>query len=265
MNKKTKTNGGCFLTCLKGLGFLCLISIFLAFGWIAGIIWLLFFRRKLNNDPVKQRKWTIIVSIFSVLSLIFFIYSMFYDNPSDEDTNILSTSVIVETMKDETKIDETKIDKSHQDVNAITEFVNLYNSTANTPIIDLEEINIHDKEAGYYRTEFRLLAFKDAIAMHGLVGETASLELIQYSQGFRIYILADSYETIQEILATTISIYDASVTDDMIKTDIYDKINLIKSGVSFYVNDITGYYEVLNKDDGSCSIMLDTSQICFTK
>ncbi len=101
MSKKstTKTNGSCLTTCFKGIGMLCILSILLAFGWIAGVIWLLFFRKKLKDDPGKQKKQTIIVSSLSVLSLIFFIFGMGSDATSEETSNTLPTQIVTETTE----------------------------------------------------------------------------------------------------------------------------------------------------------------------
>lgn len=67
---------GCLMTALKILGIIILIPVLIAFGWIAGAIWLLFFRKKLNDNPEKQKKMTIIVSVLSALSLIIMIISL---------------------------------------------------------------------------------------------------------------------------------------------------------------------------------------------
>lgn len=73
---KKGTSNGCLITALKILGIIILIPLLIAFGWIAGAIWLLFFRKKLNDNPEKQKKMTIIVSILSALSLIIMIFSL---------------------------------------------------------------------------------------------------------------------------------------------------------------------------------------------
>ncbi len=39
-------SGSCLIMCLKGFGILILLGLLLDFGWIAGIVWLLFFRKK---------------------------------------------------------------------------------------------------------------------------------------------------------------------------------------------------------------------------
>ena len=105
VSKKTNngTGGGCLLTCLKGMGILCLISLLLVFGWIAGLVWLIFFRKKLNDEPEKQKKQTIIVSVLSVISFVFLIYSLLSDHSStieeipDSSTAIEESAPIVST------------------------------------------------------------------------------------------------------------------------------------------------------------------------
>lgn len=173
-----------------------------------------------------------------------------------------SVEEIQEEVLTKTTADEV-FKKDTVDVNAVDKFVELYNSNSETPITGLIDIDIHDESSGYYRTEFRTAAYDNAIAKHGILGENVSIDLIQYSRGFRIYILADSYEALQKTLETTVKIYDSSITDAIIQSDIYDQIDFVGSGVSFYTNNITGYYEILNRKTGSCSVMLDTSPIGF--
>ena len=74
--------GSCLIGCLIILAVIIMISFIIAFGWIAGAIWLIFFRKRLNADPKKQKKYTIGVSIASVLSLLFFIYALVTAPPS---------------------------------------------------------------------------------------------------------------------------------------------------------------------------------------
>ena len=62
-------------------GVLLLAGFAVIFGWIAGIIWLIFFRKKLNDNPKKQTLVTIVVSILSILSFIFMILSFVTHKP----------------------------------------------------------------------------------------------------------------------------------------------------------------------------------------
>ena len=101
MNKKstTKANSSCLTTCFKGIGILCILGVILALGWIAGIIWLLFFRKKLDDAPKKQKKQTIIVSSLSVLSLSFFIFGIGSDTTNKETSSTLPTQIVAESTE----------------------------------------------------------------------------------------------------------------------------------------------------------------------
>ena len=171
---------------------------------------------------------------------------------SSRSTDKLISEELVAEPQKEDKESEPTSEEDIEDVSAVDKFVELYN-----------EIDIQDKSSGYYRTEFRTYAYNDAIAKHGIAGENVSMDLIQYSHGFRIYVLADSYEELQKVLRLTIKIYDPTIMDDTIQSEIYEKIDFVGSGVSFYINDVTGYYEILNRETGSCSVMLDSSPAVF--
>lgn len=83
--------GGCLMTCLKIIGIIILLPLLLAFGWIIGIVWLLFFRKKLAEDPDKQKKYTIIVSILSAISLLIMIYAI--ATPSESTNEPVSNKI----------------------------------------------------------------------------------------------------------------------------------------------------------------------------
>lgn len=88
-NSNKSSGGGCLLTCLKGMGILCLLGLLIMFGWIAGLIWILFFRKK--TAPDKQKKYTIAISGLSILSFIFFIYGILFAPPSPTALTLVST------------------------------------------------------------------------------------------------------------------------------------------------------------------------------
>lgn len=71
MGKQSKQKtGGCLLWILKIICACMIIPFVLVFGWIAGIIWYAFFRRKLNDNPQKQKKWTMAIVGGSIFSFI---------------------------------------------------------------------------------------------------------------------------------------------------------------------------------------------------
>lgn len=103
----------CLITALKILGIIILIPLLIAFGWIAGVIWLLFFRKKLNDDPEKQKKTTIIVSVLSALSLIIMIISLVTNKP------LKSIEISSDVSGQELEIDQDYIiDLSYEPENA---------------------------------------------------------------------------------------------------------------------------------------------------
>lgn len=61
---------------------ICFFAFIVLLGWIAGIVWLIFFRKRMNTDPKKQKNYTIGISAASALSLLIFIYSMATALPS---------------------------------------------------------------------------------------------------------------------------------------------------------------------------------------
>ena len=61
-----------------------LIGLVLAFGWIAGIIWLVFSRKKLDAQPAKQKKMTIAISIGSIASFIIMVAAILNSSENQE-------------------------------------------------------------------------------------------------------------------------------------------------------------------------------------
>lgn len=90
MANQSKKSGGILKGCLIALGVLLAITFLIGFGWIAGIIWLIFFRKKLNDNPQKQKRTTILVSVLSAISFIIMVYSMATAPPALQEIVISS-------------------------------------------------------------------------------------------------------------------------------------------------------------------------------
>ena len=108
-------NGGCLMSILKFIGILILIPFAFCFGWIIGIIWLLFFRKRMSDDPDKQKKVTIGVIIYSIISFILTICILCNTSPSIESLKISSdiSGDVLDVGKDyEIKISNTPKDSS---------------------------------------------------------------------------------------------------------------------------------------------------------
>lgn len=116
-NNSNDNNGSCLMSCLKIFGALLLLGLFAQFGWIAGIVWFIFFRKKLNDDPQKQKKYTIIIAILSVLSFFIMLGSV---NSSPEDENIpTNTESEINTEIDSETILSTEQDSEYESVTEI--------------------------------------------------------------------------------------------------------------------------------------------------
>lgn len=97
MSKKSANtqNSSCLISLLKIYGILVLFSLLFAFGWLIGIIWLVFFRKKMADNPKKQKTWTIVVSILSSISFILFaVFLGTAATSQDNNTTPDSTTVI---------------------------------------------------------------------------------------------------------------------------------------------------------------------------
>ena len=71
-------------------------------------------------------------------------------------------------------------------------FIERFNATSDTPITEAKEVdNIADKDSGYYRTEYRLGAFKDAVGVVGQIEGYGQIDIVSYgSTGYtdvRVY------------------------------------------------------------------------------
>lgn len=72
----------------------CLSPFIMAFGWLAGIIWLIFFRKRTN--PEKRKKYTILALTVSALSLLISIYTAINAPPSPTSLTLSFPSDIQE-------------------------------------------------------------------------------------------------------------------------------------------------------------------------
>lgn len=154
--------------------------------------------------------------------------------------------------------DGSESSNEEPDISLIDSFVDSYNKISETPISDLFDIEINDKESEYYRTEFRLLAYKDAPAKRGTIGGS-TIDIVNYGatskNSIRIYISSDSYESMKSIFERSVSVFDEREKEEFQK--IYDKIDKI-NGVSFLIGKFNGYYE---KSELLYTLMVDFGNV----
>lgn len=72
-NPSKHNNEGCLIVCLKIFAYLMLAGLLIDFGWAVGIVWFIFYRKKLNDNPQKQKRMSILIGAGSVLSFIIMI------------------------------------------------------------------------------------------------------------------------------------------------------------------------------------------------
>ena len=126
----------------------------------------------------------------------------------------------------------------------INTFIEKYNEIATVQMTEGKEIDIHDKEGGYYRTEFRLNAFKDAVAKQCKIGN-ATIDIINtksaVSNGnnIRIYLSTESIDVAEEVFDVIARIVYPTLTD----AELAEAHEDLRSGNSGnYFKDISFYY-----------------------
>ena len=188
--------------------------------------------------------------------VIISIPQMFINNSSTENKSNEKEEI---DNKEETKDKYYIIDK----------FISKYNDISTKKVSNSIEIDIQDKENGYYRTEYRLNAFKGALAKRSTI-ENYTMDIVNYrvddfpdeNSDFRIYIIVDTKEDMKIILENVLKVFDSTISSEDFN-DIYDTLEVVssKSLVLGQSNEITGYININNS--GKYEIMLDTSKIQF--
>lgn len=184
--------------------------------------------------------------------------------PSDNN-NVPNQS---ETQNDETENKEADNSETEEPIVEKTKHSNLdlfiekYNKVAKTPILEPSEIDIQSKE--YYRTEFRLGAFKNAPAYIANLGG-AKIELINdnydgaFGSEIRIYTIVDTLDAATDVFESFCKAGDPEITQaDFDKFYKYYALN--DGDVRPGIGGISGY--VMFKD-GKYDIMLDADPDYF--
>lgn len=214
-----------------------------------------------KTDKVKlDKKWKIaIIAAFWVLVLVFGGSSEETETPNN-NTNIESTVQDETTETDntvDTNIDDATVENTEESIEeeivkdkiyVIDTFIEKYNAIATTPITDAFEIDIHDKEAGYYRTEFRLGAFDDAKAKRAYIGEDM-IDIVcteELFEGFniRIYFNTDDRDVAEDVFdSIALNVYpdltEAELTeasDEIHERDYMDGRGLLRDINYYYID-----------------------------
>lgn len=102
------------------------------------------------------------------------------------------------------------------ELDVVKAFVSKYNLENETGIHDVSEIDIHDKSGRHYRTEFRLPAYKNAVAKRGYIGDVG-VDMVHFGfhmKDFRVYSDAiGDMETAYQIFRTLALAMDSSIPE----------------------------------------------------
>lgn len=188
------------------------------------------------------------------VTLVFLLFIFALYGCSAEQNDVPQTENI-----ETSTFDESENMSEEPAVSLIDLFVDSYNKIAETPISDLFDIYITDKKSEYYRTEFRLIAYKDAPAKRGAIGKS-TIDIINFGatskDSIRIYISSDSYEAMKNIFEQSVLSFDGGAKEEGFQ-DVYDKTDAT-NGVSFLLGDFNGYYE---KSGALYTLMVDFGKV----
>ena len=222
--------------------------------WILG--WIFFFPapvmvliwRKKNTWDIKVKIAVTVVFwvlIFALGSCSNSSYSSSKDTSTTKveetaNTDDKSNDIVVEQVTEDTTTDSDEV----SDYDVIDTFIEKYNAIADKQLTNPVEIDIPPPE--HYRTEFRLNAYKGAVAKQCTIDNT-TVDIVNYGSngGFwnndniRMYLTTDDAEFAVEFFNSAVKVLDPTVTDDDIAR-ANDNIREEKNGN--YLNDVSYFY-----------------------
>lgn len=196
--------------------------------------------------------------IVAVILSIALLFVGIITSPSFETTDI-SSNESTQTTQSNTEKNET----NGTPYSNLKNFISKYNKIAIYDITGPKKIDIQSSQ--YYRTEFRLPAFKNSTAYIGKIGEN-SIQIINYNRGsslgsdIRIYISVDILQQAEEIFEA----FSKACNPDIKKSDLKEFYSLhsldSQYGCSINFKGISGY---INKTSDGFDIMLEASPEYF--
>lgn len=197
--------------------------------WIIG--WIFFFPIPLTI-LIWKSKWEQKTKIIATVILWVVLLIISALNPSD------TTS----TQANNTNGNGTEQVEKEIKVNEI--FVEKYNAIGSSKIENLTTYDAHDKESGYYRTEFRLGAFENNTSIHGTINNIP-VDLINYGYNekneFRFYASTENEEQMKIVFNNVINILDNKISNEDIDEAINNAIKTKNERLSLDGNIKTGY------------------------
>lgn len=166
---------------------------------------------------------------------------------ADTDKNELPNENAILTPESSISEETATTDSSSVETEKIEKtdgFIEQYNQVAPTPITDISEVDVTDKESGHYRTEFRLSAFSDSYAKTGYIADSA-IDIVSYGWldvDIRIYVTGADLDRAKEVIKAASPILDSDLTESDIQ-EVLDYLDEHKSANGYYYGKIGLLYD----------------------
>lgn len=157
---------------------------------------------------------------YIIMTIILITSSLLLTGCTEKFLDKTKNNNIVNTSETNNNVSKLK----NEETSLLEDFITKYNELESIPISNCVDFTANDKNGEYYRTEFRLLTFKNAKSKHGQIGDS-TIDMIDYSselgtmkyKQFRIYISSKDFNNAKEIATSSIKILDSSISDDDIQ------------------------------------------------
>ena len=163
----------------------------------------------------------------------------------------------VQTEEPNQSNDANDAEESDADYAVINSFIEQYNKIADVPITDPVKMEL--KDPTFYRTEYRLTAFRNAVAKRCSIGD-ATIDIVNFgslkNDEIRFYLITDDEEFAIQVFKNAVSIFDPDLTEEEIEEAV-DDIKIEERG---FIKDITYYYISSYRE-----LFVDNSNIDFYK
>lgn len=162
---------------------------------------------------------------------------------ADTGKNVLSNENTILTPESSISEDTATTDFSSveepEKIEKTDTFIEQYNQVAPTPITDISDVDVTDKESGHYRTEFRLGAFSDSYAKTGYIADSV-IDIVSYGwthDDIRVYVSGADLDRAKEVIKAASPILDNDLTESDIQ-EVLDYLDENKSANGYYYGKI---------------------------
>lgn len=166
---------------------------------------------------------------------------------ADTDKNELPNENAILTPESSISEETATTDSSSVETEKIEKtdgFIEQYNQVAPTPITDISEVDVTDKESGHYRTEFRLSAFSDSYAKTGYIADSA-IDIVSYGWldvDIRVYVTGADLDRAKEVIKAASPVLDSDLTESDVQ-EVLDYLDEHKLANGYYYGKIGLLYD----------------------